>query len=359
MALPSGLGAQWAAIDESDYGVAPSLSSAVFYACDKDSLQLKKVTKQGTGIFAGSLAPRAARRRPTEYSVQGALPMDLPMRQLNPWLKRMFGSFSQSGITLTEDGSTGAYSATHYLGDLTGHTFTLQAGKPTTDGTVEPFTYTGCKVQAWEISCAMGDIAKLNLTIEGRNELAGSWDDTLNGSVPSLESFTAPVSGEPFCWVDAGVYYGGTPSTSSGVTTVSGATHAGNVKGPLSLKVTRPMDTSRYSPDVAPFRNEPLQNGLTKIEGSWVVEWLSAETYLGAYQSDTGVTIELRFTGPVIGSGSDHAELSLLCSQVKLDGASPQVPGPDLLMQTIPWTTLDDGADNILQAVYWTLDSSG
>jgi hypothetical protein len=357
MSLPSGLGAQWGVIDETTYGVAPSLSSAVFYAADKDSLQLKKTTKQGTGIFAGSLAPRAARRRPTEYSVQGALPMDLPMRQLNPWLKRMFGSFGQSGATLTEDGSTGAYSATHYLGDLTGHTFCTQAGKPAVDGTVKPFTYTGMKVSAWEIACSMGEIAKLTLTCEGRNELAGSWVDSLNGSVPTLEAYTAPVTGEVFCWVDANVYYGGTPSTTSGVTTVSGATKAGNVKGPLSLKVTRPMDTIRYSPDVAPYRNEPLQNALTKIEGSWVVEFLSAETYLAAYQADTGLTIELRFTGPAIGSGSDFAELSLLCSNIRFDGESPQVPGPDILTQTIPWTVLDDGTNNILQATYWTLDS--
>lgn len=359
MTLPSGLGAQWAAIDETTYGVAPSLSSAVFYACDKDSLALKKTVKQGTGIFAGSLAPRAARRRPTGYSVQGALPMDLPMRALNPWLRRMLGSFGQAAATLTEDGSTTAYSATHYLGDLTGHTFCLQAGKPTVDGTTEPFTYTGCKVQTWEVACSMGDIAKLTLTVEGRNELADTWVDPLNESVPTLETFTAPVAGEAFTWVDAAVYYGGTPSTTSGVTTVSGATLAGNVKGPLSLKVTRPMDLNRYAPGVAPFRNEPLQNGLTKIEGSWVVEWLSAGSYLAASQADTGVTIELRFTGPGIGTGSDHAELSLLCSDIRLDDAPVPVPGPDLLTQTIPWTVLDDGTNNILQATYWTLDSTG
>lgn len=358
MTLPSGLGAQWAFYDEATYGVS-LLTTPVFYAADKDSLALKKVIKQGTGIFAGSLAPRAARRRATEYSVQGALPMDLPMRQMNPWLKRMFGSFGQAGATLTEDASTNAYSSTHYLGDLTGHTFTGQAGKPTVDGTTEPFTYTGCKVSAWEIACSMGEIAKLTLTVEGRNELAGSWVDPLNGSVPSLQSFTAPVAGEPFCWVDANVYYGGTPSTTSGVTTVSGATKAGHVKGPLSLKVTRPMDLARYAPDVAPYRNEPLQNGLTKIEGSWVVEWLSAGTYLAASQSDTGVAIELRFTGPAIGTGSDFAELSLLCSNVRLDDAPVPVPGAGLLTQTIPWSVLDDGTNNILQATYWTLDSTG
>lgn len=359
MSLPSGLGAQWCAVDETTYGVAPSLSTAVFYAADSDSLQLKKTPKQGTGIFAGGMAPRGARRRVTEYAVQGALPMDLPMRQLNPWLRRLMGSYGQAGATLTQDLTTGAYSATHSLGDLTGHTFALQAGKPTVDATTEPHTYTGCKVQAWEISCAMGAIAKLNLTIEGRNELNGTWKDPLNGSVPALQSYTAPVSGLPFAWIDAGVYYGGTPTTTSGVTTVAGAVLAGNVVGPLSLKVTRPMDLNRRAPGVAPFRNEPLQNSWTQIQGNWVVEWLSAETYMAAYQSDTPLTIELRFTGPAIGTGTDKAMLGLLCSQIYLDGESPKVPGPGLLTQTIPWDVTDDGVNNILQATYWTLDSTG
>jgi hypothetical protein len=475
--LPSGLGAQWCAVDETTYGVAPSLSTAVFVAADSDSLQLKKGPKNGTGIFAGSLAPRGARRRVTTWAAQGALPMDLPMRQLNPWLKRMFGSKNQSGATLTQDASTTAYVAYHSLADLFGQTFTLQAGKPTVDGVTEPFTYTGCKVQAWEVACQLSAIAKLTLTIEGRNELNGTWKDPLNGSVPALQAFTAPVSGAPFCWVDGAVYYGGTPSTApliaapsaptvtpaasggtvaagtyqvvvsyvdsqgetigstaspvtttTGVstititspaaapyatgwyayvtqagalaatatrqqapgsptnigtnlvitapptntgavwqsvntagqlTTVSGATLAGNITGSMSLKVTRPMRLDRYAPNVAPFRNEPIQNGLTQIAGAFTVEWLSAETYQAAYQSDTGVTIEQRFTGPVIGSGTDHAMLGLLCPQVFLEGESPKVPGPDLLTQAVTYTGEDDGVNNILQGTYWTLDSTG
>ena len=477
MTLPAGLGAQWCVVDEVTYGVAPSLSTGLFTAADKDSLALKKVTKQGTGIFAGGMAARAARRRPTEYSVQGALPLDMPMRQLNPWLRRMMGSYGQAATTLTQDASTGAYKAVHALGDLTGNTFTAQAGKPTVDAVTKPFTYVGCKVQAWEIACSMGEIAKLNLTVEGRNELAGTWVDPLNASVPALQAFTAPVAGLPFSWIDAGVYYGGTPATaplvaapvapvpttatsggtvlagtyqvvvtytnsqgetvgstagpvtttgsvstitvpspaaaayatnwyayvtqaggafatatrqqaagsptligtslvltapptSTGalapavntagqVTTMSGQTLAGNVRGPLSLKVTRPMDLARFAPDQAPYRNEPLQNAYTQIQGNWVVEWLSTSAYLAAYQADTSVSIELRFTGPAIGSGSDKSMLSLLCSLGKLDGESPQVPGPATLVQTIPFDVLDDGTNNIVQATYWTLDATG
>lgn len=360
MALPVGLAGQWCFVDETTYGIAPSLSTAVFLAADSDTLKLQKKPTQGKGIFAGGLAARGARRRIGEYSAKGDLPFDVPMRQMNTHLKRMFGSYGQASSTLTEDGVTNAYSATHALGDLTGKTFTLQAARPGVDGTASPATYTGCKIQAWELSAAMGAQLKAKFTIEARNELAGTWSDVLNSSsVPALQAYTAPVAGQFFHWVDAGVYYGGTPTTTSGVTTMSGQTLAGNVKGPLSIKVTRPMDLERYSPDVAPFRNEPLQQDYTQIDGSWVVEWKSSAAYEAAYQSDTGVSIELRFTGPAIGSGSDHAMLSILCSNIRLEGESPSTPGPGILTQTIPWSVLDDGSNNIIQATYWTLDSTG
>lgn len=359
MGLPSGLGAQWCAVDETTYGVSPSLSAAVFVAADSDTLKLKKVTKQGAGIFRNSLAPMASRRVVTEYSAGGGLPMECPERQLNPWLLRMFGSYGQSAATLTEDMTTGAYKAVHSLGDLTGHSFALQAGRPAADNaTVVPATYTGCKVSEWELACAMSDILKLTLTIEARNELTGSWTDPLNESVPSLQAYAAPASGAVFRWVGATVYYGGTPSTTSGVTSVSSPTEAGNIKGPLSIKCTRPMDTNRYAPDVAPFRNPPVQNALTKIDGSMTVEWLNSETYLAAYQEDTATSIEYRFVGESIGSGSDFATLSILASNVRLEGESVSVPGPEVLTQSVPWSVLNDGTNNILQATYWTTDSS-
>lgn len=359
MGLPTGLGAQWCFKDEATYGVAPSLSGSVFYAVDNDTMELKKGTKQGTGIFQGSLAPRASRRVVETYAAQGAVVMDCPERQLNPWLYRMMGSYGQSNAALTQDAGTGAYKAIHALGDLTGHTFCWQKGAPTADNaTVVPLTYTGCKVQGWDLSCAMSDILKLNLTIEGRNELAGSWKDPLNASVPTLQAYSAPVAGTVFRWVGASVYYGGTASTTSGVTTLASPTLAGYVKGPLSIKCTRPMDTSRHAPDVAPFRNEPLQNAVTQIAGSMTVEWLSSETYLAAYQADTATAIEYQFTGEAIGTGSDVATLSILAPNVRLDGESVKVPGPQVLTQTVPWVVLDDGVNNILQATYWTLDST-
>jgi hypothetical protein len=356
--LESGLAAQWCAIDEATYGVAPSLSSAKFYACDSDTLELKKTPKQGTGIYAGALVARAARRVITEYSAGGGLVMELPERGMNPWLYRMMGSYGQDAAALAEDASTGAYSATHALGPAEGHSFCVQKGAPAVDGgTVKPATYTGLKVSEWEVAASMGEIAKLTLTLEGRNELAGTHDDALNDSVPSLQSYTAPLGGV-FYWVGASLIYGGTPSTSDGVTSISGGTVAANLKGPLSFKLTRPLDLTRYAPDVAPYRNEPLQNGLAVPSGSFVAEFLSAETYYDAYAADTATAIVLQFVTVPIGTGSDVATFEIMVPDVRLEGESVKIPGPEVLTQTVPWTGLDDGTNNVVQVTYWTLDSA-
>lgn len=360
--IPSGLGAQWCFFDEVTYGVSPSLSTAKFYAVDSDGVKLVKVTKQGTGLFQGSLAPRATRRVVEQYSAAGPIVMDLPERNMQQHLFRMMGSYGQTASALTQDGATGAYSATHALGPLAGHSFAMQAGRPAVDGTVVPFTYTGCKFSEWEIACALGDIVKFSATIEGRNELAISnvspHTDSLNASVPSLQAYTAPTSGSVFRWVGGALLYGGTASTTSGVTSISAPTIAANITGPLSLKVTRPLDLNRFAPDVAPYRNEPLDNGLVQIAGSFGVEWLSAGTYLSAHQADTATAIQLKFTTVPIGSGSDVATFSIMVPNVRLDDAPVPIQGPQVLTQTIPFTGLDDGANNIAQITYWTLDTA-
>lgn len=356
MAPPSGIAAQWCAFDEATYGVS-LLTTPKFYACDSDTLKLRKVPKDGTGIYAGAQFETANRRYALEYSAGGNLPMDLPERGLQQWLFRMMGSFGQTASALTQDGVTGAYSATHAPGFLDGHSFALQAGRPDISGTVKPATYVGSKVSEWEISCAMGEIAKLHLTIEARNELFLAWKDPLNASVPTLQAFTAPAGGA-FRWTGAAVHVGGTPSTTSGVTSLSAPTLAGHVKGPISVKYQRALDLARYAPDVAPFRNEPLTNGRSNVGGSLVVEWLNTDSWTAAYQNDSATAIQYTFIAEAIGSGSDFATLDILVPNVRLNGDSPSVGGVQVLEQTVPWVARDDGTNNVIQLTYWTTDSA-
>jgi Phage tail tube protein len=343
---------------ESTYGVAPSLTGAHFYAIKGgESLKSEKVTAQGEGLFSGALHPQAGRRVLTGWNCGGSIPMELPTRNLQQWLLPMFGSYGQTLATLTEDASTGAYKSVHAPGPLQTHSFVVQKGVPSVDGTVEPFTYVGCKISEWELSVAKNEIAQLNLTILARNELAGAGNsDPLNGSVPSLVSYSAPI-GSVFHWAQAALYTGGTCSTTSGLTTVSAPVKTANVRN-VSIKYTVPLDADRYEMGGQGFRAEPIDNGLRSIAVTFEIEWLSSEAMYNAYTADTPTALELTLIGPVIGSGSDASTLAILIPEMFFDGAPPTIEGPQVVTQKIEMAGLDDATNNVIQATYWTLDTA-
>ncbi len=354
----SGIGAQVIMAPETTYGVAPSLAAAQPYEFNTESLELKKTIVQGKGLHAGGLHNRGARRVLTNYMTAGSISMDLPTRYLNQLLFQMFGSKGQAAATLTEDGTTGAQKAIHAPGSLLGTSMCIQKGVPSVDGTVaNPFTYVGQKLTDWEISVATGAIATLATTWDGRNELGGVGNnDPLNASVPALGTFTELASNNVFHFREATLFTGGTCTTTSGITTVTGQVPAGNVKS-ANIKYAFKLDTTRYFLGSAGFKAEQIESDYRDITGQFVVEWLNNEAMYDAFLTDTPTSLLLQFQGPLIGTGSDHSSLSILVPQVFLEGEAPKVGGPAVVTQTVPFTGLDDSVNNAIQATYITLDT--
>jgi hypothetical protein len=356
----SGIGAQIIMTPESPYGVAPDLSSAQPYEFNSETLELKKTIVQGKGLHAGGLHNRGARRVLTNYAVVGGITMDLPTRYLNQLLWQMFGSKAQAAAVLTEDATTGAYSATHAPGTLLGQSMAIQKGVPSVDGTAaNPFTYTGMKLTDWAISVATGAIASLVTTWDGRNELGGNatHGDLLNASVPALGTFTEAANNNVFHFREATLYTGGTVSTAGGITSVTGNQALGNVKS-AEVKYAFKLDNSRYFLGSKGFKAEQLENDYRDVTGQFVIEWLNSEAQYEAFAADTPTCLELTFVGDGIGTGTDHAGLTILIPQIFLEGDSPKVGGPAVVTQTVPFTGLDDSTNNPIQATYWTLDAA-
>lgn len=366
----SGISSQILMVPETTYGVAPSLAAAQPYEFTSETLELKKTVIQGKGLHAGGLHGRGARRVVTNYAVQGGITMDLPTMYLNQLLWQMFGSKGQANATLTEDGTTGASSAVHVPGSMQGQSMTIQKGVPSVDGSAaNPFTYVGMKMTDWTIKVATGAIATLETTWDGRNELAGTGTAGagVNGEkgttagtdfnaypVPALGTFTEDADNNVFHFREATLLSGGTPSTTGGVTNLTGATALGNVKS-AEIKYTKKLDTSRYFLGSAGFKGEPIDNDFRDITGQFVVEWLDAEAMYEAFAADTYTSLQLLFEGDPIGSGTDISTLEITIPQVFLEGESPKVGGPAIVTQTVPFTGLDDGlGNNPIQALYWT-----
>ena len=344
-------------VAEGTYGVAPTLTGAHFYAIQSCGLAAKKQIAQGVGLFSGALHPQASRRVIAGWDCSGPVSMEAPTRNFQQWLLPMFGSYGQANATLTQDASTGAYKSVHYPGPLQSNSFAVQKGITTVDGTTEPLTYVGCKISDWSLTVEKHGIAQLAYNIVARNELGGNLNsDPLNNSLPGLVTYSKPI-GSVFHWAQGTLFYGGTASTTSNVTSVSGASTAGNIRK-ATIKYTEPTDPDRYFLGQSGFRSEPIDNALRAISLEIEVEWLSALTYQNTFYADTPAALQLQFQGPVIGSGSDHSLLSILIPEMFVDDAPTPVNGTSVITQTIPLTGLDDGSNNPIQATYWTLDTA-
>lgn len=348
------------AAKESTYGQAAT-TGFLPYEFNSETLALVKTVVQGKGIHAGGLYNRAARRIVSNYAAAGQINMDLPTRYLHPWLNQMMGA----SANLTEMATSGVYQAVYAPGSLAGKSLTLQKGVPSVDGsTPNPFTYTGVKFTDWTVQVATGAIASLQLTTDARNEIGGvaganlEVPDGINSTVPALQTWAEDPTNSVFHFREAAVYTGGTATTTSGVTTVSGSSVAGYVRS-ASVKCAYHLDTSRYFLGSNGFKAEPIENNWRDVTGTMTVDWVNAENMYSAFVSDAPTTLELRFTGPVEGtSGTNTALLSILIPNIQLDGESPKISGPAVVQQNVSFTGLDDGTNNPVQITYQTLDAS-
>lgn len=358
VAVGSGLAAQMVATAEATYGVAPSLASARSYEFKTENLELKKTAVVGEGLAAAKVYRRTRRRVLTVYDANGTVSLDLPTRQMAFWAQFMLGSFGQALATPTQVATSGIYKSVHQPGAMGTHSFCLQKGVPATDGTVLPFTYTGCKLASWEIAASVGSIGSLTLNIDARNELGGAGNgDPLNGSVPALAAFATPVTGrglELFHFKQAAIFTGGTPTLTAGIVSLAGATAAANVKD-VTIQHDFSYDNNRYFVGSAGFKSEQIENDYRNIGGSFTVEWLSGAAMYNAYAADTTTSLQLTFTGPTV-STSNYL-FDIIIPNIKLNGESPKVGGPPVVTQTLSFDGLDDEATTPMQIIFQSEDT--
>lgn len=360
IAVGSGLATQLVVKDETTYGVAASLATGTdSFEIKSETLELKKTAVTGEGLASGHVYHRTKRRVLTNYDVNGSVTMDMPTRGLAFWLRYMLGSFGQTLAAPTQIGTTGIFKSVHQPGAMGGHSFTLQKGVPAVDATVEPFTYVGCKLSSWELGVSTGGIASFVVNVDGRNELAGASTngDPLNASVPTLATFATPTTGlgeSVFHFREATIFTGGTPTLATGIVSLTGATAAANVKS-CTIQHAYGYDTNRVFLGSAGYKAEQIENGYRTISGSVVAEWLSSEANYNAFAADTTTSLQLTFTGATV-STSNYL-LDIIIPNIKFEGESPKVGGPEIVSQTLNFTGLDDETTVPMQITYQSEDT--
>lgn len=210
----------------------------------------------------------------------------------------------------------------------------LQTGTPSGAGPYTiPITTVGGAAQAHAIGAFVGSATNVNY-----------------GAATALQAASYVAATNMFAFVQGRLVAGGTTSAVSGVWTNTGGTTVANVRM-VSVKGKNALKQDRYS--LGNFtRSEQLDNNFRDYTVAADVEY-NGRGFYDAFAADLPLCLVLTFTTP---SG---AVLQLFTPVgFQNDGSSPQVAGPDIIIEKLAFSALDDGVNGSIQAVYTSTDAT-
>lgn len=365
----TGLSAQIGYATETTVGTPVTVTA--FVPLLSETLGQDKTRLESSGIIAGRRVLTSNQWNGGNVTVSGSVQHELYNRGLGKLFTVMFGDVTTTGA--------GPYTHTFTPGNLVGDALTVQVGRPATNGTIYPFTYAGMKVASWEIACAQGEIATVGLDLVGQREFAYRQvtDGVTTSGSAAISSSTAAFSTD-----DVGKPISGTgiPSgaTIASVTSATAATLSANatVTGTgVTFTLGVALASASYPASIKPLKfnhaaitiggssvnvmsmsisgdnglnadrrflgsqyiSEPLEASLRNYSGTVDIEFTDLTQYT-RFVAGTEAALVASFT-----SGADSVTIT---TNVRFDGSTPQVGGPEILTQSLPFKCVASSTDS-------------
>ena len=294
LSLRSGLAASAGLKSESTYGTGVTVDT--FVPLVSESIECEIDRLESAGIVAGQLIGQSTQWAAGNVTVSGDLQLELYQQNAGVLLHHMLGFAT----------STGSAPGTHTItpGSLAGKSFTLQLGRPDTAGTVNPFTYTGCKITSWEMAASVGEIVTLGLSVVAQQE----------GTATALAAASYNADLAPFVFTHASVNFFGTAFSARQFT----------LSGDNGLNVDRRFLGGGTI-------EEPLDSALRAYTGNLQGDFTGLVTsHYDRFKSGAeGSLIATITTGA--------SEKLTITTNIRLDGSTPNIEGPDVLAHEIPF----------------------
>lgn len=324
MSFRSGIDAQIGTAAESTWDTFATPVN--FYEFESESLKNSIARMEVKDIRKSSFVQRTDRWAAGRQSVAGDISLAVKNKGFGSWFYWMLGAFQT-----TADGTGWKHTLTP--GDLHGVSKTIQVGRPSVGGTVEAFSYTGCKCDSWELSNSSSDELKLKVTVDGAEE------DTAQ----ALAAASFPSGTELFYFTEGAITVAGTEFDVLN----------------WSVQGKNAMKTDRYyiggtSPAV---KKEQERNAYSDYSGTLVADFTDLTAY-DRFVNGTLATIVLTYTGALTYDAGKNYKCVVTIQNARFDGDTPNVSGPDMLQQTLPFVALDDGTNPAVQIDYYTSDAS-
>lgn len=324
MTLRSGLAAQLGVAAETTVGtyVAPSR----FFEFTQESLKATYARVESKGLRSGQRVLRKDHVAAGRQTAAGDVELEVGNKGFGLLFQHMLGAVAST----TPGTLTHKHSCT--LGDPTGLGLTVQVGRPDVSGTVQPFSYVGCKVDQWELSNDVDGILMLKLTLDAIAE-----DIT-----QTLAAASAPTLGELFVWTGGVVQVGGVNFDLKHIA----------IQGHTGLKTDR-----YYIKSGGATKKEQLPNAFVDIGGTLTADFDGLTAYQRVTSLDMTAGITATWTGSLIETGQNYKVVVTLPA-VRFDSENPTVNGPDTLEEQLTFKVVDDGTNAPITVDYYTTDAT-
>jgi tail tube protein len=323
MPIPSGLSAQFGVAEETTYGTP--VTPTRFYEFTKETLKQDIKRIESAGLRAGTRIQRSDRWVPGVKSVGGVVTMELADRSFGLWWKHALGSVASAQPDA--GGNPTVWRHTFTPGDLPVG-LTAQVGRTGMDSTTRAFTYHGCRVNEWELEASAGKPATLAVTLLGEDEET----DT------ALAVAAYPANLGLMTFVSGSILVAGAGIDVKEI----------NLSGNNNLASDRYFFGSR-------LRKQPTDNGMREYTGEIKSEFHDLVAY-NRFVTGTEAALVLLFEGSTIsGAFKFHTQIT---ANVRFDGETPTVEGPETIEQSLPFKCLGNAAATAISVQYQTTDSA-
>lgn len=305
--------------EESAYGDPASPTRSYEFRSEGLALQQERIESEA--IRNSEFQPRwGAGTR----GVEGDVTFELANKGFGLLLKHALGGVETDELVVGE-----AWRHTFTPADLAPLSLTAQVLRDDV-----AFDYSGLKVGSLAIECSVGDIATLTTSLVGRDEATGG--------TPHTPAF--PDGLDLLTFVHGAVLLGDDGAEDEiPVSTVSATLENG-------------LETDRRRLGSG-LRRNPQRTAYRDLTGSFEADF----TDLGLYQrfvSGEEGRLVIRFQGGEIGATGEHYGLEIV-TNVRFDGETPTVDGPDEIRQTMEFKAFpSDAVPDAVEVAYTTDDET-
>ena len=324
MAIRSGISTQLGIAQETTWGtyVAPDH----WYEFANEGLKQTIDRLESKGLRSNNRVLRTDRWAAGKVAPAGPIEFEVLNKSFGLLFKHMLGA-----AAIVADGT--GWKQTFTFGDPYGLGLSVQVGRTDVSGTVQPYTYTGCKIDQWELSNSVDNILNLKATLEAQNEATAT----------ALASASYPATAELFYFTQGSITLAG---SAFDVTQWSVQDTIGHKKDRYFISATNPT-----------LRREPIINAFSQPQGSLTAEFTDLTAY-NRFINGTVATVVLTYATTTTYDTGKTFRCIITLQSCRFDGETPNVSSADVNMISLPFKVLYNGVDSPIKVEYFSSDTA-